>query len=136
MIETHRVWCEDIQAILNLQNSGWTYREAESLDRGYRLVYQRETPVETGKPLYAFWKYDQFPFFLGGEVAEVLPDGSVRIVGYGGYSFVPVKLLPLKQGLDLHQKLADLKRDFRTEEALLVGTYMQKRSRIIEGVLE
>jgi len=136
MIETHRVWGSDIQAILHLHHEGWTFRCNEPIEGGTRVVYQREAKAETPAPLYAFWNHDQFPFFLGGEVAGFLPDGSVKIVGYGGHSFHPVKILPMEEGLELHQKLIDLKQEMRIAENRIRNEFMWKRSEVIEGILE
>ena len=51
------------------------------------------TPAQA---LMAIWKYDRPPYYLGGEIERILPDGKVVPVGYNdGYCFEPVKILPL-----------------------------------------
>ena len=51
------------------------------------------------KKLFAFWKYDQFPYCLGGEITDMRDNGSIETVEYGrGAYFKPVLILPLEQG--------------------------------------
>lgn len=84
--------------------------------------------------LYAFWRYDLFPFYLGGQVSKMKDDGSVQTIEYGpGYYFKPVLLLPLAAGKSLMAKLNDLSE--REAEALKVhnATY-RKAVRAIIGI--
>ena len=61
---------------------------------------------------YAFWRHDQFPFFLGGVVREMTVNGWVEIEGYGkGHMFNPVRIVPLKAGLVIKRKLDSLKKE-------------------------
>lgn len=59
--------------------------------------------------LWAFWRYDTFPYMLGAPVKEVLEDGWVTVEGYTGMKFRPIKLLPLKQGEKQWAKVSDLR---------------------------
>lgn len=68
------------------------------------------------KPLFAFWRYDRFPFVLGGEVIEMYDDGHVTAKGYTGMMFRPIKILPLEAGKTLKKKLDDL--EARHQQAL------------------
>lgn len=67
--------------------------------------------------LYAFWKYDGYPYILGAEVIQFFENGSVECVGYAGYAFKPVKILPLKQGAILKEKLRQLEKDRQKAKA-------------------
>lgn len=63
--------------------------------------------------LYAFWKYDQFPYVLGGEATKAIKDsvsGKVyyQIKGYDGMQFLPLKVVDLSVGLKIQKKLDDL----------------------------
>jgi hypothetical protein len=58
--------------------------------------------------LFAFWRYDQFPYVLGGTVERMRPDGDVRTVEYGYMWFKPIKLMPLESGKALYAKLDKL----------------------------
>jgi hypothetical protein len=63
---------------------------------------------------YAFWKYDLFPFVLGGEVTKMHEDGLVETVGFGpGARFRPFLLLPLNAGQRLREKLDSLESEER-----------------------
>lgn len=48
--------------------------------------------------LYAFWKYDQPPYVLGGIVIKIREDGKVCIKGFAGSCFTPLQILPLEEG--------------------------------------
>ena len=58
---------------------------------------------------YAFWKYDQFPYVLGGEISRYVEFNGrqmVEVVSYGkGHWFKPIKILPLAEGLEIQKKL-------------------------------
>jgi hypothetical protein len=58
--------------------------------------------------LYAFWKYDQFPYVLGGEVVEILDNGAVSTTNYQGFALNPIRVMPLEAGRRLHEKLRKL----------------------------
>lgn len=59
--------------------------------------------------LYAFWKYDLFPYVLGGEVVEMRDDGRVLVKGYGpGFWFKPIRLVPVKTGKAIKKKLDEI----------------------------
>ena len=60
--------------------------------------------------MYAFWKYDTYPYLLGGVVnGELLSGGRVKVEGYGpGHTFAPIKLLPDAEGEALHKKMQAL----------------------------
>lgn len=59
--------------------------------------------------LYAFWKYDLYPFVCGGPVVEMRDDGWVQTKNFGkGYWFKPIHLLPLKAGEELHRRIKSL----------------------------
>lgn len=59
--------------------------------------------------LFAFWKYDLFPYLIGGQITKLLSNGRVRTKEFGGYSFTPVKMLSVEEGAKLRSKLNDLK---------------------------
>lgn len=60
--------------------------------------------------LYAFWRYDQFPFMLGGPVTGMDEEGRVETENYGaGNWFTPARLLPRAVGERLHGELKLLK---------------------------
>src|SRR5215208_5186423 len=56
--------------------------------------------------LYAFWRYDSFPFVLGGPVTRMDEEGRVETENYGaGNWFTPARLLPRAAGEKLHGEL-------------------------------
>lgn len=44
--------------------------------------------------MYIFWKYDHFPFMLGGKTeGRKSKDGYYNVVGYGSMRFEPVHIM-------------------------------------------
>jgi hypothetical protein len=85
------------------------------------------------KKLYAFWKYDRFPFCLGGEVTDMRADGSVETVGYGpGFYFKPFLLLPLKEGKEKARELENLKNVYNESKKQLTKVFTDKAEKIIQ----
>lgn len=69
---------------------------------------------------YAFWRYDQFPYFNGGTIEEMSKEGAVLTKEYGyGRWFQPVLILPLVAGLELQRKLDLLTKQHRAAVAKL-----------------
>jgi hypothetical protein len=70
------------------------------------------TAMKPKKPLdlVAFWRYDAFPFLLGGHVTDINKNGSVETREFGpGHFFKPVKILPVKEGEAALAKLSTLR---------------------------
>lgn len=59
--------------------------------------------------LYAFWKYDHYPYHLGGELIQVLDSGRVRVKGYDGMTFTPIKIVPFEIGQKIKAELDKLR---------------------------
>lgn len=75
------------------------------------------------QPLYAFWTYDQFPYVLGGTVTKMNDNGTVETKEYGpGFTFDPLKVLPLKAGLIIKQDLDKQTAAYRKDMAALQQT--------------
>ncbi len=64
------------------------------------------------KDLFAFWKYDLFPYVLGGPIGEIDDKGFVFATTYRLW-FKPIKILPLQAGIDLWSELEKLKRNYK-----------------------
>jgi hypothetical protein len=62
--------------------------------------------------LYAFWEYDSYPYVLGAEVTHLLENGRVKVVGYDGFSFKPIAILPYLQGVYFKSELKALEEDY------------------------
>jgi hypothetical protein len=64
------------------------------------------------QPLFAFWRYTNFPYLLGGTVTKLNDNGSVETLEYGpGNCFQAVKMLPLDAGKKLLSQLRDMQRE-------------------------
>jgi hypothetical protein len=69
--------------------------------------------------LYAFWKYDHYPYYLGGEILQVLDSGRVRVRGYDGMTFAPIKIIPAETGRKIKVELGELARAYTAASKML-----------------
>lgn len=75
---------------------------------------------EKNKPLlYAFWKFEQPPYCLGGGINTIRDDGRVTVDGYGVMAFKPFLIVPYDAGLKIADKLEGIARDYGDEVAAL-----------------
>ena len=83
--------------------------------------------------MFAFWKYDLFPYVLGGEVEKMDERGCVETKNYGpGRWFTPIKLLPVEPGRALLAKLEALEAEH--DEALTaLNNDFTVRARVVFG---
>lgn len=58
--------------------------------------------------LMAFWKYDLAPYYLGAEITEFKAGARVSVKGYDGYSFLPLRVMPLEGGEQILEKIQSL----------------------------
>jgi hypothetical protein len=61
--------------------------------------------------LYAFWKYDLFPFVVGGKVTKMTGDGKCFAPSYQGW-VNPIKLLPVEAGEELMEDIKQRKLEY------------------------
>lgn len=61
--------------------------------------------------LYAFWKYDLFPYVLGAPASRMRSNGAVYVGSYQGYVY-PILLLPIEDGELLHKRLKQLTKEY------------------------
>jgi hypothetical protein len=69
---------------------------------------------KVNKRLYAFWKYDTFPYVLGGELRDMNDRGLVYIESYQGW-FRPILILPLEEGKKIHDKIKKISSSYQSE---------------------
>lgn len=66
---------------------------------------------------FAFWKYDRFPYCLGGEVTEIIKEkghlnGCVETKNFGvGYYFTPFLFTDLETGRKIKAQLDSLEEE-------------------------
>lgn len=61
--------------------------------------------IDTSKPLYGFWKYDQPPFILGGNIKSITEDHHIAIDNYIGYTFKPLVIVPKEKGEEIQKRI-------------------------------
>lgn len=69
-----------------------------------------------------FWRYDLFPFLSWGR-GFMKPDGTCYCPSYCAH-FVPLRSMPLKEGVELADKLESLKDERRTVMEKVSESYM------------
>ena len=59
------------------------------------------------KKAYAFWRYDNFPFVLGGETTgdKLNKDGKIYVNNYSGYIQPDVAVVSFEKGQQVKEKL-------------------------------
>ena len=86
----------------------------------------REAMTEDDYSLYAFWKYDQFPYVLGGRVRTFLENGDVTVRGYDGMSYTPIKVVPWSMGVEIHAMLNELNEEYRQAQQKILEDALRK----------
>lgn len=69
--------------------------------------------MDKEQKLFAIWKYDQPPYYLGGRVIEILKGGYVRAEKYDSFKFKYHKLYPLKEGQEIYDKLRAAAQEYK-----------------------
>lgn len=76
--------------------------------------------------LFAFWKYDLFPFIHGDKVTKLSNKGVVETVKCPGYSFQSFKLTNLEEGIEIIAKLKELEQEYNAEILVIKNKYKTK----------
>lgn len=84
--------------------------------------------------LVAFWRYDLYPYILGGEATEMDDRGYVHVPSYQG-RFKPIKILPYEPGMKLLEKLKELEAEYKNAQADLRGEWENKLERVMPEAL-
>ena len=79
--------------------------------------------VEKVTGVFAFWRYDRYPYVLGAEIEAIDGHGNVRPVDYGGHWFRAFKLLSVQAGKKLQARLQKLRTDKAAADALSDQTW-------------
>ena len=84
------------------------------------------------KEFYGFWKYDLFPYLVGGVIHSPCEENGYpdSCIGYWkwsntGYFVKPFAILPLKTGKKLQDKIDEIKDKYQREEQDLKNKYIQ-----------
>jgi len=80
--------------------------------------------------LFAFWRYDLFPYVLGGQVSGMDDKGLVYISSYQRW-FNPIKLLPTDTGKKVSQELRQLELEYSQAKDKLLKEYEDKLEKIM-----
>lgn len=84
---------------------------------------------------YAFWKYDLFPFVLGGTITRMLDNGMVSTVEFGpGNYFKPIKKLSMHEGKALKAKLQELSLEYKRRDQALRDEMLAKVKALVPEV--
>jgi hypothetical protein len=80
--------------------------------------------------MIVFWAYDQYPYCLSAKLKEVLPDGLVKVEGYGNYTFRPIIMLPDETGGPLVAELGRLRKEYAEKQVKLGDEYRAKAAEL------
>lgn len=84
---------------------------------------------------FAFWKYDGFPYLLGGTVTKMDDTGRVETKEYGkGFWFMPVKILPVNAGKRMLAKLEELRKKHSVAEKEFRATWKQAANHLKDNL--
>lgn len=101
------------------------------------LLQKKEVPhsvdVEPGT-LWAFWAYDQFPYWVGGEITAVRDDGRVYAPSYQSW-WKPGVIVTATRGKELKTELDLLTLDRRTAERDFAKEWRMKLNDVTDGIL-
>ena len=79
-----------------------------------------------GIELFAFWKYDLFPYVHCGKVKELKNNGVVEVETMKGYNFKSFKLTNLQEGIKLQEQLKQLEQEYNDEILVINNKYKAK----------
>lgn len=82
--------------------------------------------------LFAFWKYDIFPYVLGGEVIKFEGE-RVEVKGYEGCTFQPIKIMDIYTGKRIYEELNILKEEYDTKLKIFNNKFKSKAESILEN---
>ena len=84
---------------------------------------KRKPRIEEVKGLFAFWRYDLYPYVLGAEIDAMTDKGSVHAPSYSkSYAdgwFTPIKIMPAKAGKALLTRIEQMRTEHAASRALL-----------------
>lgn len=69
--------------------------------------------IDTSKPLYGFWMYDQPPFILGGNITSITEDHRITVEGYTKYTFKPLVITTKEEGEEIQKSIDAAERTYR-----------------------
>lgn len=79
-----------------------------------------------GQDLFAFWKYDLFPYVSGGRVEEIGNGGLAKIIGYQGFVFKPFHITTYKDGVKRYDDIKIIENEYKEKCKMLKEEYTEK----------
>lgn len=79
---------------------------------------------------YAFWKDNEYPYLLGGEVVEYRGN-RVKINGCGHKLVLPVALVTPEKGKSMQVQLQQLKTEYEEKRKCLEEEYEEKAHNVL-----
>lgn len=83
------------------------------------------------KKLFAFWRYDTFPFYLGGEVEDINDKGQVYIKTYQGW-FNPFLILPYEEGVKRDKEITMISKEHAADTKALLHKNTERVNKILK----
>ena len=78
--------------------------------------------IEVVEGMFAFWRYDRYPYVLGAEITRMNDTGDVYAPSYQRW-FRPIKMMPAKAGKTLGARLEQMRAEHRTAVEAVDATW-------------
>lgn len=74
--------------------------------------------IEEVNGLFAFWRYDLYPYVLGAEISRMNDKGNAYAPSYQGW-FTPIKVMPARAGKALYERIEQMRAEHRAARSAL-----------------
>lgn len=81
--------------------------------------------------MYAFWRYDYYPYYIGGECGPVEKGGLTYVPSFAG-RFRPSHLFNIEDGQAIKKKLDALEQEYNKKLLALRKGYTAKADAVME----
>lgn len=105
---------------------------SKEMSDGKKLV--KAPDVAYPKDLWAFWRYDQFPNLLCGEIEKINDKGLVYIRSYQSW-FRPILILPTRPAVEIREALKLMESRLRSEKGNLYNKFLVERHDLLKDYL-
>ncbi len=85
--------------------------------------------------VFVFWKYDLYPYVLGGEATKLRKDGAVYVPSYQGWFTNPIRFTTLEHGKELLARIKKTEQDYNRARKALEREWIEIVREVSEGML-
>jgi hypothetical protein len=81
----------------------------------------------------AVWKYDLYPYYLCGVIEDYVANGRVKVKGYGGYIFKPIKTIWGKEAEEFLKAFEELRDTHSEAKRVFDAIWKEAAEKLLEG---